>query len=144
MGEIESNAGGSRVDRPALGGVDRPPAVDRITQEVEHPAERLHADRHAHRPSGVVDVHAADQSVGRPQRDATDPIAAEVLLDLARQVNLDALLLGVDREGVENLGQMPFFEFDVERRTDHLGNLSGRGRGGHEGSSFGQDADRLF
>ena len=36
----------------------------------------------------------ADQAVGRAQGHAPDPVAAEVLLDLAGQVDLDALVLG--------------------------------------------------
>ena len=82
-------------------------------------------------PPVSTDLHAADQAVGRAQGHATDAVAAEVLLDLAGQVDLDPLLLGVDRQGVVDLGQVPLVELGVEGRADHLGNPSGRGRGGH-------------
>ena len=51
-------------------------------------------------PSGVDDVLAADQAVGRAERDAADLAAAEMLLDLAHQMQGDALLLRVDADGV--------------------------------------------
>ena len=38
-----------RVNRAVLLGVDRAAAIDRIAEQVEHPAQRLLADRHLHR-----------------------------------------------------------------------------------------------
>ncbi len=45
--ERSSSSGGVAVDRPVLVGVDRAAAVDRLADQVEHPAERFDADRHA-------------------------------------------------------------------------------------------------
>ena len=128
LGERFSNSGRIAVDRPALGRRDRPPAVDRVAQQVEDAAQRLLADRHAHRAAGVDHRHPADQPVGRAQGHAAHPVAAELLLHLAGQVDLDPLLLGLDLQCVVDVGQMPLVEIGVEGRADHLGNPSGRGR----------------
>ena len=124
------------VDRPALRRV-RPaprPSIGSPSRLKTRPSVSL--------PTGTVTgppvsttVHPADQAVGRAQGHAADAVAAEVLLDLAGQVDLDPLLLGVDRQGVVDLGQVPLVELGVERRADHLGDPSGRGRGGHGRSS---------
>ena len=131
LGERSSNGGGSRWIGQRSCGVDRAAAVDRVAEQVEDPAQRLAADRHAHRAAGVDHRHAADQAVGRAQGHATDAVAAEVLLDLARQVDLDPLDLALDLQGVVDVRQVPFVELGVERRADHLGDASGHRRGSH-------------
>ena len=136
LGESASNAGGSRWIGQRSCGSDRPAAVDRVAQQVEDPAQRLLADRHAHRAAGIDHRHAAHQAVGRAQGHAAHPVAAQVLLHLAGQVDLDALDLAVDPQGVVNVRQMPFVELGVEGRADHLGDSSVHGRGGHGGHSF--------
>ena len=85
--DSSENFGGVAVDGPALGRRDGAAAVDRLAEEVEHAAEDFHADGHADRRAGVDDLHAADQAVGRAQRDGADAVAAEVLLDLAGQLD---------------------------------------------------------
>ena len=88
LGDSSANGGGSRWIGRVLRGVDRAAAVDRLAEQVEDAAERLLADRH--RAPGLpvsIDLHAADQAVGRAQRDAADAVAAEVLLHLAGQVD---------------------------------------------------------
>ena len=77
------------VDRPALCCVNRSPAVDRVAEQVEDATQRFLADRHAHRAAGVDDRHPPNQPVGRSQGHAPNPVAAEVLLDLAGQVDLE-------------------------------------------------------
>ena len=79
-------------------------------------------------PTGTVtglpvslDGHAADEAVGRAEGDAADAVAAEVLLHFAGQTNADALEVGLDAEGVVDLRQMTFGEFDVEGRADAPG-----------------------
>ena len=88
-----ASGGGVAVDRPALLGVDRAAAVDRLAEQVEHAAERRLADGHGHRAAGVDALLAADQAVGAAQGDAADAAAAEVLLHFAGEVDLDALVL---------------------------------------------------
>ena len=58
------------------------------------------------RGAGVDAVHAADHAVGVAQGDAAHAAAAEVLLDLAGEVGLHALLLGHDLHGVVDRRQM--------------------------------------
>ncbi len=118
------------VDRPALVGVDRAAAVDRLAEQIEHAAQRGLADGHRDRRAGVDALLAADQAVGAAQGDAADAAAAEVLLHLAGQVELDALVLGVDLDGVVDRRQVAFGELDVERRADDLRDVAdvlGRG-----------------
>ena len=76
-----------------LGRGDRATTVDRLAQEVEDPAQRLLAHRHLHRLSGVHYLHAAHQTIGRPQRHAAHAVAAQVLLHLAGQTYRHALVV---------------------------------------------------
>ena len=118
--ERSVTGGGIAMDRPVVVGRDRAAVVDRLADQVEHAAERGLADRHGDRLAGVDALLAADQTVGAAQGDAADATAAEVLLHFAGQVDLDALLLGVDLHGVVDRRQVAFGELDVERRTDDL------------------------
>ena len=108
------------MDRPAFVGVDRAAAVDRLADQVEHAAERRLADGHGHGAAGVDALLAADQAVGAAQGDAAHAAAAQVLLHLAGEVDLHALVLGVDLHGVVDRRQLVLGELDVERRADDL------------------------
>jgi len=46
--------------------------------------------------AGIDERHSPDQAVGRTQGHAANPVAAEVLLHLAGQVNLEGPVLGVN------------------------------------------------
>ncbi len=99
LGERLSNGGGSRwIGQRSEAATGPRPSIG-CAQQVEDPAQRLLAHRHRHRPAGVDHRHPADQAVGRAQGHAPHPVAAELLLDLAGQVDLDPLFLGVDRQG---------------------------------------------
>ena len=76
LGERSSNAGGSRWIGQRSVALNRAAAVDRVAQQVEDPAQRLLADRHAHRAAGVEHRHPAHQAVGRAQGDAAHAVAA--------------------------------------------------------------------
>ena len=52
------HAGGVGLDQPALGGDDRPAAVQRVAQRVDHAAEHGVADRHGEQPAGAADLVA--------------------------------------------------------------------------------------
>ena len=58
------------VDRPALLGLHRAQAVDRVADDVQDAAERLPADGHRDRRAEVHGLHAAHHAVGRLHRDA--------------------------------------------------------------------------
>ena len=70
------------------------------------------------------------------QRDATDATAADLLLDFARDGDVEAFVLRGNRHGVENCRHLVFRKFDVKRGADDLRNLAdvgfGCGRGCHE------------
>ena len=95
-------------------------AVHGLSQQVEHPAEHLLADRHGDGGAGVDDGAAAGDAVRGVQRHRAHPVAAEVLLHLAHQARLPAADLRVDQEGVADLGEMPLLELRVEDRPDDL------------------------
>ena len=59
------------MDAPTILGGNRAAAVDRIAQQVEHPAERSLADRHLNRPTGIDTFLTANQAVGATQRPHT-------------------------------------------------------------------------
>ena len=120
LGREVAELGRVAVDRPVFVGVDRAAAVDRLADDVEHAAERRLADGHRDRPAGVDAVLAADQAVGAAQRDAPHAAAAQVLLHLAGEVDLHALVLGDDLHGVVDRRQLVLVELDVERRADDL------------------------
>ena len=65
------------------------------------------------------------EAVGRAEGDRADAVAAQVLLHLAGELEVDALVLVVDLEGVIDLGQVAFVELGVERRADDLDDLAG-------------------
>ena len=52
------HAGGVGFDQPALGGDDRPAAVQRIAQRVDHAAQHGLAHRHGEQPAGAADLVA--------------------------------------------------------------------------------------
>ncbi len=94
LGREVGHLGRVAVDGPVVLGLDRPAVVDRLAEQIEDAAERGLADRHLDGRAGVDALHAADHAVGAAQGDAAHAAAAEVLLHLAGEVELDALLLG--------------------------------------------------
>ena len=76
------------------------------------------------RGTGVEHFHSADHAVGRAQGDAPHAAAAQVLLHFARHLDVHALDLAIDFEGVVNLRQRVFGKLGVERRADDLGHVT--------------------
>ena len=120
FGDRSANFGGLAWIGAVFRRGHRPAAVDRLAEQVEHAAERLHADGHLTGLPVSIGVGAAHEAVGRAEGDAADATAAEVLLDLADEIDPRALGLGLDGDRVVNLGQMSAVELDVERRPDDL------------------------
>ena len=131
LGRVLVERGGAAVDRPRLVGVDRALAVDRPAEDVEDATEGRLADRDRDRRAGVADLDAAGQAVGRGHGHRADPVVAEVLLDLADE----RILAGAqDLDGVEDAGQLPGGELDVDDGSGDLDDPSGTGRcGGRHG-----------
>ncbi len=78
------------VDRPALDVLaGRLLVVDRLADHVPDPTQGRVADGDGDRRTGVDDVDAAREAVGRVHRDRADAIVAEVLLHLRDQRPLE-------------------------------------------------------
>ncbi len=71
------------VNRAPLLGLAGAPHVDRLTDKIEHPPERLQADRNCDGPTGVLDRHPPNEPVGRAQGHRPHAPAAKVLGHLA-------------------------------------------------------------
>ena len=82
------------------------------------------ADRHRDRRAGVDHLHAAVHAVGRLHRDRADAVLAEVLLDLADDVDRRRLPRLDDAHGVVDRGQLPARELDVDDGSDDLDDLA--------------------
>ena len=115
------------MDRPALFRVDRPVRIiDRLAEHVHHAAERGGPDGHRDRLAQVDRLHAALHAVGRLHRDRPHARLAEVLLDLADDVDLRLarFAFGLDLNGVVDVRQVAVGELDVDDRTDDLNDLA--------------------
>jgi len=115
------------MNRPALLRLDRPiRVVHRLAEHVEDAAERLGPHGHRDRGAGIDRGHATRHAVGRLHRHRAHTILAEVLLDLADDVDLlDARsALGDDADGVVDVRQS-LGEFNVDDWPDDLDHLAG-------------------
>ena len=101
--------------------VHRPPEVDRLPEEVEHPPEALLADRHRDRAAGVEDGSAAHDAVGRRHGHRPHLVPADVLLHLGHQRGLLVALALLDGQSGVDLGQRLLgVELHVEDGPDDL------------------------
>src|SRR5439155_4454683 len=73
------------MDRCGLLVTDRTAFVDWVTQHVHDATQGRLADRYADRVAGVLDDHAATQTVGGAQRNGTDDTVTQLLLYFQRQ-----------------------------------------------------------
>src|SRR5215208_121785 len=127
LGRLLVEGGCRAVDRQGVGAVDVALAVDRVAEDVEDTAEGHLAHRNGDRSARVDDGHIASEPVCRRHRHGSDPVVAEVLLDLAHERSL-AVALDLDR--VVDGRQLAGRTLDVDDRTrdlDHAAVLSGCG-----------------
>ena len=113
---------GGTMDRQPDLGLDLALAVNRITDDVHHPAEGPLPHRDRDRSAGVFDLGAAHQPVGRVHRDRPDHVITAVLLHFEDKA---ALLAAVDLERVVDLRQILPLEDDVDDGTDDLVDAAG-------------------
>ena len=73
---------GIAVNGPAFFSVNIAPAINGITQQVEHAAQSSFADRDRNRSTGIGHVHSTHHSLGGTQGHAADASATQVLLDV--------------------------------------------------------------
>ena len=99
--------------------------VHRLAEHVQHAAERFGTNGHRDRLTEVFGAHAALDAVGRLHRDGAHAVFAEVLLDLADDVDVAGFLrLGLDAQRVVDGRQVPGLELDVHDGPDHLNDSS--------------------
>jgi hypothetical protein len=115
-GGLVLEGGGLAMDGVRDLALDRSLAVDRLAQHVEHPAQRVGADRDRDRGTGVRGLGSACQAVGRGHGHGAHPVVAEVLLDLAHQ----GVAVALDADRVEDPRQPAGRELDVHHRPGDL------------------------
>src|SRR5207237_780990 len=105
----------------ALGGVDRTHLIHGLADHVEHAPQRFFTHRDHHGLAQVGGLHAAHQAVGGRQRDGAHAALADVLCDLA--------------DDVDRVGDVESFAGNANCSTDYgnvsLGKLHVDGRSGH-------------
>ena len=127
LGRLLLQRRGAAMDRPSLFRVHRTVRiVDRLAEHVHHAAERGGPDRHRDWLAQVDRLHPALHAVGRLHRDRAHPRLAEVLLDLADDVDLRLarFSFGLDLNGVIDVRQVAVGKLDVDDRTDDLNDLA--------------------
>ena len=104
------------MDRPAkLVFGNRLAGVQRIADHIEDAAEGVRPDRYGNRAAGVFGGRAAAEAFCRVEREAADPVVAEVLLHLGDQ----GFAVHVDVDGVEQRGQIARRKLNVDDGADH-------------------------
>ncbi len=132
------DAGRGAFDFARFLGDDRPLAVDRLAERVDHPADQLLTDRHRDDPAGALDrvaffqlgvlaeQHRADALLFEVQRDPEHPVRK--LEHLAGHRVLDAVDAGdavADRDDRPDLGDVHVDREAANLVADDLGNLFG-------------------
>jgi peptide chain release factor 1 len=122
------------VNGPALDVLgQRRPAVHRLAQHVEDPAQRRAADRCGDRVAGIGDLHAAAHAVRAAHRHGAHLVLPDVLLDLGGETHRKAAAAVLELQRVVDLGQMLRLELNVEHRADDLDDAADVPRGGAGG-----------
>ena len=108
-------------DTQTIAGMD-----SRLAEHVQHAAERGGTDGHLNRMAQIGDRHAALHAVGRLHRDRAHAVLAEVLLDLADDVQhgATALAVGDDAKRVVDFREVTGLELDVDDGADDLDDLA--------------------
>src|SRR6185369_10624738 len=112
----------SGVDRTQFVAVDRTGFVDRATEHVHDATEGTHTDRHGNRSTGVVDLHATTQTVGRTHGDGTNHAVTQLLLYFEGQAVFRHAVCfrSIELEGVVDLRHRVAREVDVHNGADAL------------------------
>src|SRR5574343_79658 len=110
------------VNGTQLIGFDRTGFVDRATEHIHDAAQGAHTDRHGDASTGVVDLHAAAQAVGRTHGDGTNHAVTQLLLHFEGQAGFHhAVFFGcIQLEGIVNLRHRVAWELRSEEHTSEL------------------------
>src|SRR2546423_11318484 len=113
------------MNRPALDIFrNRRTVVHWLPNDVEDSPERRFAHRHCYRSSRVFDVHSPHNRIGRGHGDCTHLVAADVLLDLDDDIDVDSgVRLAANPQRVVKLRKVLRLERDVENGTYDLHDL---------------------
>ena len=114
------------VNLIALLGFHGAEAVNRLAENIQHPAQSFAADGNGNSLAEIFGLHSADEAFGGLHRDAADTAFAEMLLHFADEVDgvrrIEAF--AGDAHGVVDGGQVVFGEFDVDDWADDLNDAS--------------------
>ena len=95
-----------------------------IAQHVEDAAEHAFAHGDGNGRAGIVDFVAPLEAFREGHGDRADPAFAEMLLNFKGKMGRLAVQRVIDREGVEERGQVIFGEFDIDDRADDLNDFT--------------------
>ena len=88
-------------------------AVDRLAEDVEHPAKRRFADRHTDAAAGRFDRHAARELLARAQQHAPHARGGQMLNDFHHA----RFAMYGDAQCLADGGQLPLFKAAVHNRA---------------------------
>ena len=109
------------VNRRAHVGANFRAIVDRLTDDVQNPAQRFRANRHRDWRAGVLDLAAAHQTLGGVHGDGPHGVFAQMLRHLKDQRVIAVLRV----QRVQDLRQIAV-ELHVDNGADDLGDRSNR------------------
>ena len=105
------------MDGPVIVCLDFLQAVQGFTKAVEETPQRGISDRDGDRLTGIFDLDAADQPLGRAQCQTPDPAIPDVLLNLQDQ----ALAVDLGLQSVVNRRHRVGWKLRIHHGTDDLG-----------------------
>jgi len=114
-GFLLGQGGGGLVDGHPPRPVERAEAVNGLPEDVKHPPQRLRPHRHGDGPSRIEDLHPPLEARCGAHGDAAHRLPIKVLVHLHDQV----LPVGLNRQGVENGGQVPVRKAHINHRPDN-------------------------
>ncbi len=109
------------MNRPPRLRFDRPRLVNRFSDYVENPAQRLVAYRRRNVAARVLDLRSAHEAVRAVHCDRAHGVLAQMLGDFKHQ---RASAFARDFKRVVDRRQVARLESHVHHRTDYLGNVS--------------------
>ena len=109
----------SAMNRQTDFSTDIPGIVDRIAEHIHDPAQRLLANGHSNRPTGVGHVHATLKAFRRAHCNGANDAITQLLLNLKRDFRV------IDYQRVINFGDLARRELYVHDSANYLHSCSG-------------------
>ncbi len=111
------------VNRVAFFELDRPHLIHRFAQDIQHPSQNSAPYRDRNSRPRVRDRHSPAQSIGGTHGHRANGLVPQMLGDFQGDVNI--FLVVVDLDGVVDGRNFPAGKFNVDDRSNDLGDLSG-------------------